>query len=71
MALIRGSIVSFAAGTWLADVRLDGSAPQVLAGIKTARNIASAEMSANRRVIVDTGDAGHADDYLVIAVFTA
>lgn len=71
MALLRGTISSFDAGAHTATVRLDGSSPLALAGVRTARNIAAAEMSAGRRVIVDTGDHGNFADAVVVAVFSA
>jgi hypothetical protein len=70
MTTIRGTLVSFNAGSHTAVVRLDGSTPASIANVKTARNIAAAEMSANRKVLVDAGETGHGDEYVVIAVFT-
>ena len=67
--LVRATVVSFDAVNHVASVRVDGSAPQVLSGVKTARNIASAEMAAGRRVVLDTGDHGDAGDAVVIAVY--
>ncbi len=69
MAMLRGTVVSFNAGTWLAEVRLDGSPWQSLSGVKTARNIASAEMVVGRAVLVDTGDHGDPGDAVVYAVW--
>ena len=56
MSIYRGKIVSFDSGTWTATIRLDGSSPGASRTIATARNIASAEMTAGRRVLMDTGD---------------
>ena len=67
--LLRGTVVSFDSVNHLATVRFDGSAPQVMSAIKTARNIGSAEMTAARRVVVDAGDHGDAGDAVVIAVY--
>jgi len=69
MALLRGTLVSFDNVNWLAEVRLDGSPWQSLGGVKTARNIASAEMLAGRAVLVETGDYGDAADAVVCAVW--
>lgn len=71
MATYRATIVSFDAGTWTASLRLDGSQPQTLDSVRTARNIASGDMSAGRRVILDTGDHNDPADAVVTAVFTA
>jgi hypothetical protein len=70
MAVYRGSVVSFDSLNWKADVRLDGSQAQSLAGVKTSRNIAAVEMTAGRKVLVDTGDHGDLADVVVFAVFT-
>lgn len=69
MAVYRAKVVSFDAGTWKAKIRLDGSAPQTLDNVATARNIASAEMSAGRRVLLDTGDHSDPADFVVTAVW--
>ena len=70
MAVYRGTVVSFDASSWKADVRLEGSAAQSLVAVKTARNIAAVEMAAGRRVLLDTGDHGDLADVVVLAVFT-
>jgi hypothetical protein len=70
MAVFRATIVSFDSGTWTAKVRLDGSTPQTLESVKTARNIASAEMTSGRRVVLDTGDHGDPADIVILAVHT-
>ncbi len=69
MAVLRAHFVSFNSGTYLATVRVDGSAAQVLAGIPTARDIAAAEMTAGRRVLLDTGDHNHPSDFVVTVVY--
>lgn len=71
MALYRATVVSFDAGAWTATIRIDGSNPQSVASVKTARNIASAEMSAGRKVLLDTGDHNNFADMVVVAVWTA
>lgn len=69
MAVYRGKIVSFNAGTWTAVIRLDGSAAQTLTGVATARNIAAAEMTAGRKVVLDSGDHNNPTDFVVTAVW--
>jgi molybdopterin-binding protein len=69
MAVYRGKIVSFDSGTWTAVIRLDGSAAQTLTSVATARNIASAEMTAGRRVVLDSGDHNNPADFVVTAVW--
>ncbi len=69
MALHRGKVVSFSTGSWTASVRLDGSPFQRLDSIPVARNIASAEMTAGRNVLVDTGDHHSPADAVVVAVW--
>jgi hypothetical protein len=66
---LRGTVVSFDAGTYTSVLRIDGSTVTTATAVKTARNIAAAELTANRRVLVDTGN-GDADDWLVIAAYT-
>ena len=67
--LVRGKVVSFDSGAHKAEVRLDGSAGQVLGAVPTNRGIPSAEMLAGRRVLVDTGDHNHPEDFVVSAVW--
>jgi hypothetical protein len=69
MALVRGFVVSFDAGSHTAHVRLEGSSPQRLEGIAVARNIAAAEVTAGRRLLLDTGESGEVEDLVVYAVF--
>jgi molybdopterin-binding protein len=69
MSIFRGRVVSFDSGTWTATIRLDGSSPQTLTTIATARNIASAEMTAGRRVLMDTGDHSDPTDFVVTTVY--
>lgn len=71
MALARGPVVGFTSGTWTAEVRMDGGVAGTVTGVKTARNIASGEMSAGRKVLVETGETGHSDEWVVVAVWTA
>lgn len=69
MAQLRGTLVSFNAGTYRAVVRLDGSAPQALTNVRCNR-LPSAEYTAGRRVLVDTGDHGDIEDAVVLAVWS-
>lgn len=69
MAVYRGKVVSFNSGAHTAEIRLDGSAAQTVSGIPTAANIASADMTAGRRVLVDTGDHHHPADFVVTTVY--
>jgi hypothetical protein len=71
MALLRATIISFDATPHTATVRLDGSAAETLTGVRTSRAIASGDMTAGRRTIVDTGDHNHPDDFVITAVYTA
>jgi hypothetical protein len=69
MAIYRGVLADWDSVNFLATVRLDGSAPQTLSGLRTSRAIATAEMMAGRRVLVDTGDHGDPADFVVTAVW--
>lgn len=71
MPVYRATVVGFSAITWLASIRPDGSPSQTLDNVRTARNIASAEMTGGRRVLFDTGDHGDIADIVIFAVFTA
>lgn len=69
MSLSRGTIVSFASSTGTAVVRVDGSGSLVLTGIAVARGLGSADLVANRRCIVDTGEHNNVGDFVVTAVY--
>jgi len=69
MAVLRGSIVSFASGPYTATVRLDGSAAQTVESVAVSRGIGSGEMVGGRKVVVDTGDHNHPGDFVVTAVW--
>ena len=69
MAVLRGSIVSFDSTPFPASVRLDGRAPQPGDNVTVSRAIASGEMTAGRKVLVDTGDHNHPADFVVTAVW--
>ena len=68
MALLRGALVSFDAGTYFAAVRVDGSVATALNGIAVAANIPAAAMSSGRRVLVDGGETGDPREMVVYAV---
>lgn len=68
MAVLRGTLVSFAAGAYLASVRLDGSAPRTVDGVRVSRGIPAAELAAGRGVLVDTGEHGDPVDMVLYAV---
>ena len=69
MAIFRGKVVAFDAGTHTATIRLDGSGPQTLTTIPTNRGIASGDMTAGRRVLLDTGDHNNPADFVVTTVW--
>ena len=71
MPVYRATVVAFDAGAHSATIRLDGSAAQTLAGVATNRGIASGDMTAGRKVTLDTGDHNHPADFVVTAVFGA
>ena len=68
MAVLRGALVSFDAGTYRASVRVDGSVATSLVGIAVAANIPAGEMVAGRRVLIDSGETGDIGDMVVYAV---
>jgi hypothetical protein len=69
MAVLRGILVSFSSGPFTASVRLDGSAPQTVDNVAVSRAIASGEMTAGRKVLLDSGDHNNPNDFLVTAVW--
>lgn len=69
MAVLRGSIVTFNSTPYTASIRLDGSAPQTVDNVAVSRAIASGEMTAGRKVLLDTGDHNHPADFVVTAVW--
>ena len=70
MALLRATVIDFDDTTYLATVRLDGSASETLSQIATNRAIPDDQMTTRRRVIVDTGDHNHPADFVITAVYT-
>lgn len=68
MATLRGRLVRFDGSTWLAVVRLEGSASMELTDVAVSRAIAAGQMVEGRRVLVDTGDAGDAAAAILTAI---
>ncbi len=69
MPVYRGTLVSYDGATATATVRLDDSPVNAMTGIKVNRGLAAAELVANRRVIVDTGDHSDPADAVLTAVY--
>ena len=70
MPTYRATVIDFDDTTYLATVRLDGSAAETIRDIATSRAIPDDQMDTGRRVIVDTGDHNHPADFVVTAVYT-
>ncbi|MFH0847578.1 MAG: hypothetical protein V1894_05970 [Chloroflexota bacterium] len=70
MSLKKGELVSFDAGSYTATVKLLGSDKAYLDGVSVARNIASSEMTAGRKVGVVFFDESNAREAVIIAVYT-
>ena len=71
MAVYRGVIADWDGATFRAAIRLDGSPNQTMTDVRTSVAIASADMTAGRRVLVDTGDHNDPQDAVVTAVWDA
>lgn len=69
MAIRRGILLDFDAPTHTAAVRLDGASTSLLEGVAVSRALPAAEMTAGRRVLVETGDHRHPADAVVIAAW--
>lgn len=69
MAALRGRLISFNSTPYTAVVRLDLSQGGTLADVAVSRGIPAAEMTAGRRLLIDTGDHHHPGDLVVIAVW--
>ncbi len=67
---LAGTLVSFNAGAYTAVVNLDGGIGAFLTGVAVARDIASGEMIADRRVMLFFADENNQTDAVVIAVWT-
>lgn len=70
MSLFRGTLTAFDAATGFATVRLDGSSPVSLTGVRASYAFGYAALIAGRKVIIDAGDHGDPADAVVIAVFS-
>lgn len=66
----KGILKSFDSGNYTATVQLSSSYKVYLEGIVVARNIASAEMTAGRKVAVIFFDEHNAKEAIVVAVYT-
>jgi len=66
----KAILKSFNATPYTATVQLTGSHTAYLEGIAVARNIASAEMVAERKVAVLLFDESNPTDAVVVAVYT-
>lgn len=69
MAILRGELASFDSGTFRADVRLDGAAARPTTGLAVSRGLPSAEMTAGRRILIETGDQPDPSQFVVVAVW--
>jgi hypothetical protein len=69
MATWRGTVVAFNGTTWLASVRLDGSAAQTLDDVRVNRGLDAAEVTAGRRCLVEPGEGHDPNDAVLIAVY--
>jgi hypothetical protein len=70
MTIRKGVLKAFNAGTFKADVQLDGSLNTRITSVPTSRAIASGDMTAGRFVAVLALDEANPDDCVVIAVWT-
>ena len=68
MPLVRATLVSFNPATYLASVRLDGSAPQTLDNVAVSGAIPPELLIAGRRLLVDTGTSGEVGELLGYAI---
>ncbi len=68
MALVRATLVSFNPATYLASLRLDGSAQQTLEGVAISGAIRPELLTAGRRMLVDTGASGEVGELMAYAI---
>ena len=61
---------AFDSGAYTATLQLTGSLQLYVSGVPVARNIASGEMTAGRKVAVSMFDASNPADAVVFAVWT-
>ncbi len=64
----RGTLLSFDAGSYVAEVQFAGSLSSLVAAVPVSRGIASGELTAGRRVAVALFDAGNPTDAMVVGV---
>lgn len=69
MPTIRGRITAYDSGTHTATLRLDGSAPQTIASVRVAANIAGAAVTSGRRALIEAGPSSELKELLIIAVW--
>jgi len=69
MAMLRGSLAAFDSGTYRADVWLDGAATRLTTGLAVSRALPSTEVTAGRRVLIETGGQPDPAAFVVIAVW--
>lgn len=70
MEIRRGTLRAFDSGSYKATVEIAGSIAVWLTGVPVARNIASGELVAGRKVSVTFFDASNPDDAVLSAVWT-
>jgi hypothetical protein len=70
MTIRRGVLKSFDMTTYRASVQIAGSLSTLLTDLPVARNIASAEMVAERNVAVAYFEEWNPEDAVVIAVWS-
>ena len=70
MEIRRGTLRSFDAGTYTATVEIAGSIAVWLSGVPVARNIAGAELTTGRNVVILQFDAANPQDAVLSAVWT-
>ena len=69
MLVKKAVLKAWYSGTYTATIQIAGSAKAYLEGVPVARNIASAEMLAGRKVAVLFWDKTNAADAVIIAVY--
>ncbi len=67
--LLRGVLISFNAGTYLATVRLADSASTTIGNVPTDRDIAAGSMVVGRRVAMAVFDPANPLDAMILGVF--
>jgi hypothetical protein len=70
VSIRAGVLKAFDSGAYTATVQVAGSLAVWLSDVPVARNIASGDMVAGRRVAVQFFDEGNEQDSVLIAVWT-